>query len=83
MNIPPLECHVTDLSLASANEINDRVCTAVVFREPLFTDHGAETSTKTGRETSEPKAVDRDREAGGLEGNGWVGCVFEVRVTAI
>ena len=83
MNIPPLECHITDLSLASANEVDNWVRTAVVLREPLFTDHGTEAGTKTGGETGEPKAVDGDREAGGLEGKSWVGCTFEVWVAAI
>ena len=83
MNVPPLECHITDLSLASTNELDDRVCTAVVLREPLFTDHGTETGTKTGGETGKPKAVDRDRDGGGSEGNCWVGYGFEAWVTAI
>ena len=83
MNVPPPECYITDLSLASTNEIDDRVYTAAVLHEPLFTDHGAETGTKTGGETSKPNAVDRDREAGGPKGNGWVGYVFEAWITAI
>ena len=83
MNVPPLECHITDLSLASADEVDDRVRTAVILREPLFTNHGPEAGTKTCGETSEPKAVDRNREAGGVEGNGWVGYAVEAWITAM
>jgi len=80
---PSLECHITDLPLASTNEADDQVRIVLVLREPLFTDHGAETGTKTGGETSEPKAVDRDREAGGPEWNSWIEYVSEAWVTAI
>jgi hypothetical protein len=83
VKVPPLECHITDLSLASANELDDQVPIVAVLREPLFTNNGPETGTKTGGETGEPEAVDRDREAGGPEGNGWVGYVSEAWVTAI
>jgi len=83
VNVPPLECPITNLALASSNEVDDRVRTAVVLREPFFTDHGAETGAETGGETSEPKAVDRDRGSAGLEGGGWVEYVIEVWVTTI
>ena len=83
MNVPPLECPITDMSLASSKELKDRVGTAVVLREPFFANHGTETGTKTGGETSKPEAVDCDRERAGLEGDGWVGCGPEAWVTAI
>ena len=73
------------MSLASTNELDGRICmrTAAVVREPLLTRHGAETGTETGSETGEPKAVDRDCDAGGLEWGSWVGYVVEARVAAI
>ena len=73
------------MSLASTNELDGGVCmhTAAVVCEPLLIRHGAETGTETGSETGEPKAVDRDCDAGGLEGNGWVGYVVEARIAAI
>ena len=83
MKLPPLDCHITDMSLASAHELHDRARTAAVVREPLFKSYGAEAGTKTCGETNEPKTVDRDRDAGGLEGEGWVGFVFEAWVAAI
>ena len=73
MEVPPLECHKPELSLASPNELDGRVRAIVVLCKPPFTDHSAETGTKTGGEAGEPKAIDRDRETGGLEGKGWVG----------
>ena len=51
MKAPPLECHITDLALASANEADEQVRIVLVLGEPLFTDHGAETSSETGSET--------------------------------
>jgi len=73
VNVPPLECHKTDLSLASSKEVDNGVRAAVVLCEPFFTDHGTETGTKAGGETSEPKAVDCDSETAGVKGDGWVG----------
>ena len=75
VNVPPLECPKPDLSLASPKEVDNGVSATVVLREPLFTDHGSETGPKTGGKTSEPKAVDRERETGGLVGDGWVGYI--------
>ena len=82
VKVPSLECHKADLSLAGSKEI-DWVGTVVVLREPFFTDHGTESGTKTGGKAGEPQAVDRNRETGGLKGNGWVGYVCEFRVTAV
>ena len=72
MNIPPLECHKTDLSLAGPKEVNHRASTPIVLCQPLFTNQGTETGTQAGRETCEPKAVDCDRETSGIVGDGWV-----------
>ena len=83
MNVPFLECHVTDLSPAGSDEIDDRVRTPVVLREPLLADHGTETGTKTGGEAGEPKAVDGDGDAGGSEGSGWVGYISKAWVSAV
>jgi len=83
MNIPPLECHKTDLPLASSKEVDNGIRTTVVLREPLFADHGTETGTKAGGEAGEPKAVDCDRETAGVKGDGWVGYVGQVWVTAV
>jgi len=71
------------MPLASTNEANNQVRIVLVVREPLFTDHGAETSTETGTETGGPEENDRDGEAGGPEWNSWIECVFEAWVTAI
>ena len=80
---PPLERHITDLTLASADEADDQVRIVLILGEPLFTDHGAETGTKTGSETGEPEAIDSDGEARGPKGNSWIECVSEAWVTAI
>ena len=83
MSVPSLEGHEADLSLTSSKEADNRVRTAVVLREPLFTDHCTKTGTKTGGEAGEPKTVDRDRETGGLKGDGWVGYGCQAWVTAV
>ena len=75
VNLPSLEGLKSDLSLASPKEVDNGVGATVVLREPLFADHGTETRSETGGEAGEPKAVDRDRETGGFEGDGWVGNV--------
>ena len=81
--VPPLECHKADLSLAGPKETSNWVGAAVVLGEPLFADHGSETGSETGREAGEPKAVDRDRETSGLEGDGWVGYLCQAWVTTV
>ena len=62
MDVPPLECHEADLSLASSKEVNDRVRTTIVFGQPLFADHSTKAGTETCGEASEPEAIYRDRE---------------------
>ena len=83
VNVPPLECLKADLSLTSSEEVDNWVCAAVVFGEPFFADHGSETGSEAGGEASKPKAVDRDRETCGLEGDGWVGYVCQAWVTTV
>ena len=83
VNAPPLEGPESDLSLASPKEVDNGVGATVVFGEPLLADHGSETGSETCREAGEPEAVDRDRETGGLEGDGWVGCICQARVTTV
>ena len=83
VDVPPLECPKSDLSLASPEEVDNWVCATIVLREPFFADHGSETGTETGGETGEPKAVDCERKAGGLIGDGWVGYVCQVWITTV
>ena len=73
VDVPPLECHEPDLSLAGSKEVDNRVRTAVIFRQPFFANHRTKTSTETSGETGEPEAVDRYRETGWLKGGGWIG----------
>ena len=83
VNVQPLECHKSDMSLASAKEAYDRVRTAVILREPTFTNDGTETGTKTGEEASEPKTIDCNRRIGGSVGDSRVGYVCQLWVAAV
>ena len=61
VDLPPLECRESDLSLASSKEVDNWVRTAVIFRQPFFANHRTKTSTETRGEAGEPEAVDRYR----------------------
>ena len=47
VNVPSLECHESDLSLASSKKVDNWVRTATVFREPFFANHSAKTCAET------------------------------------
>ena len=83
VNVQPLECHKTNLSLTRSKEVHNWVRAAIVLSQPLFAYHGTETGTKARGEAGKPKAVDGDRKAGWFEGGGWVGNACQARVTAV
>ena len=73
VDVPPLECHESGLSLASSKEVDNWVCTTTVFCQPFFAEHGTKTGSETRGEAGEPEAVDCYRETGWLKWNGWIG----------
>ena len=83
VNVQLLECHEPDMSFTSTEDAEDRVRTAGILRKPPFTNYGTETGTKASKETSEPKAIDRNCRIGGILGDGWVGYICKLWVTTI